>query len=135
MTISLEHFSFNEMLHFKFSGSADSSKTKNRRTSSASPVSVSTSTSSNDSQSPSTSAMISIDGTEEQDKLVEEKPPLKFSTPKQNELNKQINVENEILVVWYKKKELNEMTENDRKEIETRKENLEKLKKNLRDKV
>ena len=48
--------------------------------------------------------MISIDDTEEQDKLVEETPPLKFSTPKQDELNKQINVENEILVVLYKKK-------------------------------
>ena len=79
--------------------------------------------------------MISIDDTEGQEKLVAETPPLKFSTPKQDELNKQINVENEILFVLYKKKELNQMTENDQKEIETRKENLEKLKKNLRDKV
>ena len=70
--------------------------------------------------------------TEEQDELVEETPPLKFSTPKQDELNKQINVENEILVVLYKKKELNQMTENDRKEIETWIENLDKLKKKLR---
>ena len=107
MTISREHFSFNEMLHFKFSGFADSSKPVSSQTSSVSPVSVSTSTSSNDSQSPSTSAMISIDDTEEQDNLVEVTPPLKFSTPKQDELNKQINAENEILVVLYKKKELN----------------------------
>ena len=76
--------------------------------------------------------MISIDDTEGQDKLVEE-TPLKFSTPKQDELNKQINVENEILVVLYKKKELNQMMEIDRKEIETWKENLEKLKKKLRE--
>ena len=73
--------------------------------------------------------MISIDDTEGQDKLVEETPPLKLSTPKQDELNKQINVENDILVLLYKKKELDQMTKNDRKEIETRKENLEKLKK------
>ena len=59
--------------------------------------------------------------------MVEETPP------KQNELNKQINVESEILVALYKKKELNQMTENDRKEIETWKENLEKLKKKLRE--
>ena len=133
MTISLEYFSFNELLHFKFSGSADSPKTASSQTSSVSAVFVSTTTSSNDSQSPSTSAVISIDDTEEQYKLVEETPPLKFSTPKQDELNKQVNVENEILVVLYKKKELNQMTENNRKEIETRKENLEKLKKKLRE--
>ena len=49
-------------------------------------------------------------------------------------MNKQINVENEILVVLYQKKELNQMmTRNDRKEIETWKENLEKLKKKLRE--
>ena len=102
MTISLKQFSFNEVLHFKISSSADSSKT-------------------------STCAVISIDDTEEQDKMVEETPP------KQNELNKQINVESEILVALYKKKELNQMTENDRKEIETWKENLEKLKKKLRE--
>ena len=47
--------------------------------------------------------MISIDDAEEQDKLLEERPPLKFSTPKQDELNKQVNVENEISVVLYKK--------------------------------
>ena len=77
--------------------------------------------------------MFSIDDTVKQDKLVEETPPLKFSTPKQDELDKQINVENEILAVLYKKKELNQMTVNDQKEIETRKENLEKLKKKLRE--
>ena len=105
MTISLEHFSFNKILHIKFSGSADSSKTACSQTSSVTPVSDSTtSTSSNDSKSPSTSAMISIDDTEEQDKLIEETLPLKVSTPKQDELNKQINVENKILVVLYKRK-------------------------------
>ena len=84
MTISLEHFSFNKILHFKFSGSVDSSKTASSQTSSVSPVSVSTSTSLNDSRSPSTSAMISTVGTEEQDKLAEKTPSLKFSTPKQD---------------------------------------------------
>ena len=103
-------FTLNEILYFKFSGSADSSKTASSQTSSVSPNSVSTS---NDSQSPSTSAVISNDNTEEQDKLVEETSPLKFSTPKQDELNKEINVENEILAVLYKKKKLNQMTEND----------------------
>ena len=59
--------------------------------------------------------------------MVDETPP------KQDELNKQINVESEILVAFYKKKELNQLTKNYRKEIETRKENLEKLKKKLRE--
>ena len=77
--------------------------------------------------------MTLIDGTQEQNKLVEKTPPLKFLTPKQDELNKEINVENEILVVLYKKKELNQMAEIDWKEIETRKGNLEKLKKKLRE--
>ena len=36
MTISLEHFSFNEILHFKFSGYVDSSKTARSQTSSVS---------------------------------------------------------------------------------------------------
>ena len=74
MTISLEHFSFNKMLQFKFPDSADSSKTASSQTNSASLVSVSTSTSSNDSQSSSTSAVILTDDTEDQDKLVEETP-------------------------------------------------------------
>ena len=38
-----------------------------------------------------------------------------------------------FLLVLYKKKELNQMTESDGKEIETRKENWEKLKKKLRE--
>ena len=37
------------------------------------------------------------------------------------------------MVVLFKKKEMNQMMENDGKEIETRKENLEKLKKKLRE--
>ena len=44
---------------------------------------------------------------------------------------KQINVEIDILVVLYKKKELNQMTENDRKDCKTQQVNLEKLKKKL----
>ena len=47
-----------------------------------------------------------------------------YETQKQDEINKQINFENETLVVLYKKKELNEMMENDPKEIKTRQENL-----------
>ena len=50
-----------------------------------------------------------------------------YETQKQDEINKQINVENETLVFLYKKKELNEMMENDPKEIKIRQENLEKL--------
>ena len=38
-----------------------------------------------------------------------------------------------FLLVLYKKKELHQMTESDGKEIETRKENWEKLKKKLRE--
>ena len=58
---------------------------------------------------------------------------MKYEPSKQDEINKQINVENEILVALYKKKELKQVTENDRKEIKTRQENLEKLKKKLND--
>ena len=57
--------------------------------------------------------MTLIDGTQQQNKLVEKTPPLKLLTPKQDEWNKEINVENEILVVLYKKKELNQMAEID----------------------
>ena len=60
-------------------------------------------------------------------------PPLAYEIPKQGKINKQINVENEILVALYRKKELNQMTENDRKEIKTRQANFGKLKKKLND--
>ena len=40
--------------------------------------------------------MTLIDGTQQQNKLVEKTPPLKFLTPKQDELNKEINVENRL---------------------------------------
>ena len=104
MTISLEHFSFNEILHFKFSGSVDSSKTASSQTSSVSPVSVSTSTSLNDSRSPSTSAMISTVDTEEQDKLAEEKPPLKFSTPKQDNRTSKLTLKMRFWLFCIKRK-------------------------------
>ena len=45
-------------------------------------------------------------------------------TPKQGEISKQINVENEVLVVLYEKKKLNQMTENDVKEIKHDKQTL-----------
>ena len=41
--------------------------------------------------------------------------PLIYKTSKQDKVYKQINGEKEILVVLYKKKELNQMTDNDRK--------------------
>lgn len=41
----------------------------------------------------------------------------KFNSPKQDKINKQINVENKVLVVLCKKKEPNQMTKNDQKEI------------------
>ena len=50
--------------------------------------------------------------------------PLTNETRKQDEINKQINVENEVLVVLYKKKELNRMMENNLKEFKTWQANL-----------
>ena len=70
---------------------------------------------------------------EVQDVLLEkESSQSKLNTPKQDELTKQIHIENEILVVLYKKKELNQLTSNDQSEIKTRQENIEKLKKKLK---
>ena len=55
-----------------------------------------------------------------------------MNPPKQEEINKKINVEDEILLVSYKKKELNKMTENDEKKIKTQQENLKiKTQRNL----
>ena len=75
------------------------------------------------------------DANEDEDGLAEEQPwnQTNQSTPKQDELRKQINIEHEILVVLYNKKEPNKLTESDRGEIKTRKENQEKLKRNLRE--
>ena len=64
--------------------------------------------------------------------LEKESSQSKLNTPKHDELTKQIHIENEILVVLYKKKEQNQLTSNDQSEIKTRKENIEKLKKNLK---
>ena len=70
---------------------------------------------------------------EVQDVLLEkESSQSKLNTQKQDELTKQIHIENEILVVLYKKKELNRLTSNDQSEIKMRKENIEKLKKKLK---
>ena len=70
---------------------------------------------------------------EVQDVLLEkESSQSKLNTPKQDELTKQIHIENEILVALYKKKELNQLTSNDQSEIKTSKENIEKLKKKLK---
>ena len=59
--------------------------------------------------------------------------PFAYETSKQDEINKQINVENRFLFVLYKKKQLNQMMKNDQKQTKTRQANLEKLKKKLND--
>ena len=83
------------------------------------------------SQPPSSNAIISVGYAEESSPSVEEAPSLQFSTPKQDDLNKQINIENEILNVFYKKRQLHQVTENDWKEIKMLQANLEHLKKKL----
>ena len=80
-------------------------------------------------QSTSSNAITSVDNEENGLPELKEAPaPLTYETQKQDKINRQINVDNEILVVLYKKKELNQMTENDRKENK-----LEILKKKLKD--
>ena len=87
-----------------------------------------------ESQPSSSNAIISIDNEENKLSAWKEVPAsLIYETLKQDRINKWINVENKILVVLYKKKGLNQMTENDQKEIKTRQVNLEKLKKKLND--
>ena len=54
-------------------------------------------------------------------------------TPKQDELNKDINIENEILVSLYRKRDLGQASESDRKEILTRQATLKRLKKELKE--
>ena len=49
--------------------------------------------------------------------------------PKQDDLNKQINIKDEIPNVLYKEKEPHQMTENNRKQLKTRPANLKCLKK------
>ena len=53
-------------------------------------------------------------------------------TPKQDDLNKDINIENEILVSLYRKRDLEQASESDRKEILTRQTTLKRLKKELK---
>ena len=66
---------------------------------------------------------------EVQDVLLEkESSQSKLNTPKQDELAKQIHIETEILVVLYKKKELNQLTSNDQSEIKKLKKKLKQLK-------
>ena len=78
-------------------------------------------TSSNETESHSTSsnAVISIDDGENELLELKSPAPLIYKIPEQDEISKQINFENGILVVLYKKKELNQLTENDLKEIKT----------------
>ena len=54
-------------------------------------------------------------------------------TPKQDELNKDVNIENEILVSLYRKRDLGQASESDRKVILTRQATLKQLKKELKE--
>ena len=85
------------------------------------------------SPTPSSSTVISIvddKNSPSADKTIA--PPVNPKlTPKQEALNAEMNVENEILIVLYRKRDLGQMTVNDKKEIKTRKENLDRLKKKL----
>ena len=58
-------------------------------------------------------------------------PPVRKPTPKQDELNNKVNIENEILVALYRKREPGQMSENHRNEIKIWEANLEELKKKL----
>ena len=54
-------------------------------------------------------------------------------TPKQDELNKDINIKNDILVSFYRKRDLGQASEGNRKEIITRQTTLKRLKKELKE--
>ena len=54
-------------------------------------------------------------------------------TPKQDELNKDINIENEILVSPCRKRDLEQSSESDRREILTRQAILKRLNKDLKE--
>ena len=56
-------------------------------------------------------------------------------TLKQDELNKDINIENEILVWLYQKRDLGQASESDRKEILTRQATQKRLKKELKEEI
>ena len=56
-------------------------------------------------------------------------------TRKQDELNKDINIKNEILMSLYRKRDLVLASESDRKEILTRQATLKRLKKELKEVV
>ena len=61
-------------------------------------------------------------------------PKLK-QTPKQDELNEKINIENEILVSLFRKRDLGQAIETDHKEIIARQGTLEQLKKQLKETI
>ena len=54
-------------------------------------------------------------------------------TPQKDELNKDINIGNGILVSLYRKRDLGQASESDRKEILTRQATLKRLKKELKE--
>ena len=55
--------------------------------------------------------------------------------PQQDELNEKINIENEILVSNFQKRDLGQASETDRKEIITRQGTLKQLKKQLKETI
>ena len=59
-----------------------------------------------------------------------QKPKL---TPKQDELNKMVHIENEILVSLYRKQNLGQPSDSDCKEISARQKELNRLKKQLKE--
>ena len=61
--------------------------------------------------------------------------PKRKVTPKQDELNKNINIENEILASLYRKRNLGQESESDRKEILTTQATLKRLKRELKEVV
>ena len=61
--------------------------------------------------------------------------PKRKVTPKQDELNKNINIENEILASLYRKRNLGQASESDRKEILTTQATLKRLKRELKEVV
>ena len=61
-----------------------------------------------------------------------QKPKL---TPKQNELNKMVNTENEILDSLYRKQNLRQASDSDLKEISARQKELNQLKKQLKETI
>ena len=61
--------------------------------------------------------------------------PKRKVIPKQDELNKEINIKNGILVSLYRKRDLGQVSKSDRKEILTWQATLKRLKKQLKEEI